>query len=116
MSTPNAALDAILQPHRLTLGQAALLEKIASPLIVPTDAEPTALDLLPSLFLMSIPAAEGLKHLPTLQQDALSWADGLTPADYQRALAGASQAIKAFYDLLPQPEADAKKASPATAG
>ena len=116
MSTPEVALDALTQPHPLTLGQAALLEKIGSPLILPTEEEAGALDLIPSLYLLNLPAAEGVKHLDTLQADALAWADTLTPAQYQQTLKEASEAIKAFYDLLPQPEADAKKASPVTVG
>ncbi|MBR5879207.1 MAG: hypothetical protein IKY91_06595 [Akkermansia sp.] len=116
MSTPQAALDALTQPHELTLGQAALLEKIGSPLILPTEEEIGAFELIPSLYLLSLPAAEGIKHLKTLQADAFAWADTLTPLTYNQALTEAHEAIKAFYDLLPQPEADAKKASPVTVG
>lgn len=116
MKTPNAALDALLSPPKLTLGQVALLEKINSPLVLPTEGEPAAYDLIPSLYLLTLTAAEGATHLPTLQADALAWADSLTPVQYLQALKAASAAIQNFYNLLPAPEEGAKKASPATAG
>jgi hypothetical protein len=116
MKTPDAALDALIEAKPLTLGQVALLEKIASPLVVPSNEEPAAFDLIPSLYLLTLPAAEGAKHLPSLQEDALAWADALTPEQYLKALTAASEAIKAFYNLLPAPEEGAKKASPVTVG
>lgn len=116
MKTPDAALDALTQPKAITLGQAALLEKIASPLVVACEVEPAAYDLIPSLYLLSLPAREGAAHLATLLPDAFAWADTLSPEQYQAAVREAGEAVRAFYELLPSPEAGSKKASPVTVG
>ena len=112
---PQAAVDALADPAPLTLGQVALLEKIKSPLL--GGGEQTAADVIPGLYLLSLPSAQGAKHLKTLTEDAFAWADTLRPADFSRRWVAALKALRAFYALLPGPEGDApKKASPATAG
>ena len=112
---PQAALDALTAPAPLTLGQVALLEKIKSPLLGAGNL--AAADVIPGLFLLSIPSAQGAKHLDTLTEDAFAWADSLTPADFSRRWVEAIKALRAFYALLPAPtEDEPKKASPATAG
>ena len=112
---PQAALDALADPAPLALGQVALLEKIKSPRL--GGGEVTAADAIPGLYLLSLPSSEGARHLETLPEDAFAWADTLAPADFTRRWLGAVKALRAFYALLPGPEADApKKASPATAG
>lgn len=115
MNTPQKALDALATPGKVTLGQVALLEKIDSPLL--KEGTLVAADVIPSLYLLSLPAKEGVKHLETLQDDAFAWADTLTNARYAQLLTEALAAIQAFFGMLPQAEEDAqKKASPATAG
>ena len=112
---PRKALDALADPAPLTLGQVALLEKIKSPLLSATN--PAAADVIPALYLLSLPSAQGAKHLDTLTEDAFRWADTLAPNDFSRRWVAALKALRAFYALLPGPEGDApKKASPATAG
>ena len=114
LGNPQAALDALADPAPLTLGQVALLEKIRSPLL--TGAADAA-DVIPGLFLLSLPSAQGAKHLKTLEHDAFAWADTLTPADFRERWRAALEALAAFYALLPGPEGgEPKKASPATAG
>lgn len=110
MKTPEPALNALVDPHPVTLGQIALLEKIGSPLVVGSEGEVPAADLIPSLYLLTLPSREGVAHLTTLEADAFAWADGLTAAQFQEYLRTAMEGVKAFYELLPQPEADAKKA------
>lgn len=112
---PQAALDALTAPAPLTLGQVALLEKIKSPLL--GAGTPAAADVIPGLYLLSLPSAQGARHLDTLTEDAFAWADSLTPADFSRRWVEAIKALRAFYALLPGPtEDEPKKASPATAG
>lgn len=112
---PQTVLDALADPAPLTLGQVALLEKIKSPLL--GAGNPAAADVIPGLFLLSIPSAQGAKHLDTLTEDAFKWADTLAPADFSRRWVAAIKALRDFYALLPAPtEDEPKKASPATAG
>lgn len=112
---PQKVLDAIADPAPLTLGQVALLEKIKSPLLSATN--PAAADVIPGLFLLSIPSAQGAKHLDTLTEDAFAWADTLSPGDFSKRWVAALKALRDFYALLPGPtEDEPKKASPATAG
>ncbi len=114
MSNPPAALDALTTPAPVTLGQVALLEKIKSPLVLPDAFNP--IDAIQGLYLLSLPAAEGVKHLPTLDSDAYAWADTLTPQDFGNRLADALHALRNFYAMIPGGDNDAKKATPATAG
>ena len=115
MSTPVKALDALATPGKVTLGQVALLEKIGSPLL--KEGTLMAADVIPSLYLLSLPAKEGVKHLETLQDDAFAWADTLDNERYGTLLVEAMKAIQDFFGMLPEPEGEApKKASPATAG
>jgi hypothetical protein len=107
---PKPALDAIVAPAPFTLVHAALLEKIASPLITANIDEAQAYDLIPSLYLLTLPASEAVKHLSTLNEDAIAWAESRTAQDYKDALASAVQAVAKFYAMLPSPEAGAKKA------
>lgn len=112
---PRKALDALADPAPLTLGQVALLEKIKSPLLSATN--PAAADVIPALYLLSLPSAQGAKHLKTLTEDAFAWADTLTPDDFSNRWGAALKALRAFYALLPGPtEGEPKKDSPATAG
>ncbi len=115
MSNPKAAVEALVTPRALTLGQAALLEKIASPLLVGGE-EACAADLIPSLYLLTLPSAEGVQHLCTLTAEAFQWADTLTPEAYRTKVQEAMAAVKAFYEMLPAPEGEPKKASPAMVG
>ena len=71
----------------------ALLEKIKSPLL--GGGEQTAADVIPGLYLLSLPSAQGAKHLKTLTEDAFAWADTLAPADFSRRWVAALKAIRA---------------------
>jgi len=53
-SNPQCALDALLTPSPITLGQVALLEKIDSPLL--REGELLAADVIPSLSVSTAPA------------------------------------------------------------
>lgn len=115
MRTPEKALDALATPGKVTLGQVALLEKIDSPLL--KDCGLLAYETIPSLYLLTLPASEGVAHMGTLQADAFAWADTLTTEQYGTLQQEALAALRAFFGMLPEPEGDApKKESPATVG
>lgn len=116
MSEPQAAIDAMLCPQGLTLGQVAILEKIKSPLL--SGASQEAFDLIPSLYLLALPVQEACKKVATdFQGEAMAWADSLQPAAYQAFLKSVMEGLVAFYQMLPGAEGEAsKKASPAMAG
>lgn len=117
MLNPPQALDGLTDPNPITLGQLALLEKIKSPLLGDA-AVPLLLDLIPSLFILSLPAAEAVKHLKTLQEDALAWADALAPGEIGTRAKTAQKAVNAYFDALPKATEDEgakpKNPSPAT--
>lgn len=117
MLNPPQALDGLTDPNPITLGQLALLEKIGSPFLKDAGI-PLLLDLIPSLYLLSLPAAEGVKHLKTLQEDALAWADALAPDEIGTRAKTAQKAVNAYFDALPKATEDEgakpKNPSPAT--
>ena len=117
MIDPPQALDGLTDPNPITLGQLALLEKIKSPLLGEATV-PLLLDLIPSLYLLSLPAAEGVKHLKTLHEDALAWADTLAPGEIGTRSKAAQKAVNAYFDALPKATEDEgtkpKNPSPAT--
>lgn len=113
MDNPKAALDALLEPSPLTLGQIALLDRIESPLLhgdVASIAETAR-----GLWLLSLPIAEACKRWRESEAAAILWLDGLKPAEYRRRLGAALDGIGAFYALLPKAEDSAKKNGTATA-
>lgn len=116
-SNPQCALDALLTPSPITLGQVALLEKIDSPLL--KEGELLAADVIPSLYLLRLPASEAVGKLEHLREEAFRWADALTPEAYRKLQAQALEGLRAFFGMLPgstEEDAEPKKASPATAG
>ena len=119
-SNPQCALDALLTPSPITLGQVALLEKIDSPLL--KEGELLAADVIPSLYLLRLPASEAVGKLEHLREEAFRWADALTPKAYRKLQAQALEGLRAFFGMLPGSStsssegAEPKKASPATAG
>lgn len=117
-ANPPQAIDGLTAPAPLTLGQLALLEKIGSPFLKAAGV-PLLLDLLPSLYLLALPAAEGVAHLKTLEADALAWADTLAPGEVAERSRAAQAAVNAYFAALPKATEDEagkpKNASPATA-
>ena len=118
MINPPQAIDGLTDPSPITLGQLALLEKIKSPLLGEATV-PLLLDLIPSLYLLSLPAAEAVKHLDSLLPDALEWADSLAPDEIGTRAKTAQKAVNAYFDALPKATEDEgakpKNPSPATA-
>ena len=117
MLNPPQALDGLTDPNPITLGQLALLEKIGSPFLKDAGI-PLLLDLIPSLFILSLPAAEAVKHLDSLLPDALEWADSLAPDEIGTRAKTAQKAVNAYFDALPKATEDEgakpKNPSPAT--
>ena len=117
-ANPPQALNGLTDPDPITLGQLALLEKIGSPFLKAAGV-PLLLDLLPSLYLLALPATEGVAHLKTLEADALAWADTLAPGEVAERSRAAQAAVNAYFAALPKATEDEgakpKNASPATA-
>jgi hypothetical protein len=105
-----------------TLAVATLLEAIDSPLVTGRKAE-TMMEMLPTMFVMTRPAAESMRILadgvPALKAAAVAWADTMAPgAGHALAIACAASARRVS-DVSPQgvPGQDAGNASAAaTAG
>lgn len=111
---PKQALDALINPSPLTLGQFALLERIGSPLL---DGQYSSVsDTGAGLWLLSLPAAEAGKRWSEAYTASIPWLDALAPAEYSRRLAQALAGITAFYRMLPKPDEGSKKKGPETAG
>lgn len=98
---PPQVIAGFLSPAPVTLGQLALLEKIGSPFVVEKQS-PILLDYLPSLYLLTFPAREGLNHLANLEAEALAWADTLTHQAVMEAMQSANAAIQTFFATLPR--------------
>ena len=98
-SNPQCALDALLTPHPITLGQVALLEKIDSPLL--KEGELLAADVIPSLYLLRLPASEAVGKLEHLREEAFRWADAITPEAYRKLQAQALEGLRVFFGMLP---------------
>ena len=101
MKNPKEALEALADPAPLTLGQIALLDLYKSPLLVGDIAD--LHKVVFSLWLLSMPIEQAIRaaHLP---DDAIVWADGITPEEFDRRLVDALAAIAAFFHILPRPE------------
>ena len=101
MKNPKEALEALADPAPLTLGQIALLDLYGSPLLHGEIDDLSKVTF--SLWLLSMPTAQAVVEAK-FPDRAIVWADGITPAEYDRRLVDALAAIAAFYHSLPRPE------------
>lgn len=108
MQNPKLVVEAVLDPKPLTLGQYALLERIGSPFLGETRHY-AFWELLPSLYVLSMPPAEAVQHLSTLEADALQWADTLTSEEAAKQIQSINEAITAFVRAIPKKGDDAQK-------
>ena len=88
-----------------TLAHYGILEKIGSPLVMPVQGPVTALDLIPSLYVVTHDAAEVLAG--DIAADSVAWAKTLPPTVLLPMEQAARRQIGVFIDVLP--ESDEKK-------
>lgn len=115
---PKRALEALtaggetvdgIKVREITLGLAAVLERIASPLLVPHPAgAPLQLrDMLPTVFVMTRPASESDALLTEggpemLMGEAVRWADGLSTGTGMRLAQACARAAGRVARVSPQ--------------
>lgn len=107
-------LDALISPSPLTIGQLARLERIKSPLLRGDYSKLN--DCLVALYVLSLPAKEVLKHIDTLEEDALEYAEGFTHDTYKEALTKLLDGLFAWWEMLPRPDEESKKNDTGTDG
>lgn len=95
-----------------SLATYGILEKIGSPLVMPAQGSVTALDLIPSLYVVTHDAEEVLAG--DIAADSVAWAKTLPPPALLPIEEAARRQIGAVIDVLP--ESAKKKAGRATAG
>lgn len=106
---PIPGTDVAVRP--LTLAAYAILEKIGSPLVVPTE-DVTALDVIPTLYVLTHDPVDVLSA--DLAAASVAWADGLAPSALIPIEAAARRQIRAWLDVIP--ETEKKKTGKATDG
>ena len=89
-----------------SLATYGILEKIGSPLVVPAQGSVTALDLIPSLYVVTHDAEEVLAG--DIAADSVAWAKTLPPPALLPIEEAARRQIGAVIDVLPE---SAKKKS-----
>ena len=94
--------------REITLGLAAVLERIESPLVVGRKAggEMRLGDMLPTVYVMTRPAVESERlladgGLPALRSAAVAWADELPTATGMRLAAACGRAARRVADVSP---------------
>lgn len=99
--------------HPLTLGHYALLEKIGS-FLAAFDHDPDPIEVVKTYYICTHDSKYVLKHLDTLDDDAMDWADTI-PRKYVDALGEALyKQINAMTDVIPEVQDDKKKEAPVT--
>lgn len=104
-SIPIPGTDVAVRP--LTLAAYAILEKIGSPLVVPSEGV-TALDVIPTLYVLTHDPVEVMSE--DLAAASVAWADGLAPSALIPIEEAARRQVRAWLDVLP--EVEKKKTSP----
>jgi len=115
---PKRALEALtaggekvdgIAVREITLGLAAVLERIESPLVVPRPegAAMRLRDMLPTVYAMTRPAAESEALLTEggpdmLMEEAVRWADGLTTGQGVRLAEACVRAASRVARVSPQ--------------
>ena len=101
MHTPDKALEAMVAPAPLTLGQVALLDLYKLPILDGKidDLNATAY----ALWLLSMPLEQAVAeaHFP---EKAIIWAEKIGVEEYNDRLVKALDAIGRFYGMLPKAE------------
>ena len=109
---PNETIDALTKPKPLTLGKIALLEKIASPLLVGNYSR--LADNLKAVWIYRTPTSEAAKNIDKADEIATAMGDEITLEEYQDSLLELLGGITEFFAMLPRPEEE-KKTQSATA-
>lgn len=101
MHTPDKALEAMVEPAPLTLGQVALLDLYKCPILDGNidDLNATAF----ALWLLSMPLEQAVveAHFP---EKAIVWAEKIEVDEFNDRIVKECLAIKRFYDMLPKAE------------
>ena len=102
MHTPDKALEAMVEPAPITLGQVALLDLYKCPILEGRidDVNATAF----ALWLLDMPLEQAVAeaHFP---EKAIVWAGEVGVDGYNSRLVTALDAIRRFYGMLPKAEA-----------
>lgn len=123
MANPKKTLAALLplplealpgvEVRPMTLGMWAALERIGSPLLDP-KAEPSALDLVPSLYLLTHDPREVLRG--DFVDAAMAWADTVPVTALAAIREACDRHVRAVSDVIPEDDPKKAKGRPATAG
>lgn len=117
-ANPVAGVDALVDPHPLTIARVALLSRVNSPVLF-GHADDAGRNV-EALYLASAPIAAAAKSAKagTSAEDALAWAeadaDVKGPEGYAKAMCALLDAITAFWNMLPNGDPE-KKTQSATA-
>lgn len=106
--TPEAVVDAIARPNPLTLGKLAVLEKIQSPLLRGDVSKLT--ENLKAIWVYDKPIEEVAKHFGDADEQALIYAESISPEQYEEKVCAIIEGIGRFFGMLPPPD-ESKKAS-----
>ena len=109
--TPQAVLDAVLNPSPLSVGRIALLEKAKSPLLMKDFGNLN--ECIRATYLVELPLKEAvakLKDEDTLLTEAIAWADELGWDKYEEKLAALIVSLVKFWKMLPPEETEKKTA------
>lgn len=114
-TNPVAGVDALVEPHPLTIARFALLSRVNSPVLF-GHAEDAGRNV-EAIYLASAPIAEAAKSAKdgTSAEDALAWseanADVKGPEGYAKAMCALLDAITAFWGMLPGNDPEKKTRS-----
>ena len=106
---PEPAIAALLDPHPLTLGQYAMLEKAESPLL--RGVYTNQLDSFTGVWLAETPAEEAYRNFDRRVELALEKYGAMPPAEFREHLRAVLDAIAALYEMMPPAGDDEKKAA-----
>lgn len=109
---PAPGLDALLSGRELTLGKMAVLCRINAPILVGSYEDIPS--TLVALWVLASPFDEVLAHRYDLETVALAWGERMKPEEYRARIASALDAVSAYYEMLPRPDALKKKAERGT--
>lgn len=114
-TNPVAGVDALLNPHPLTIARVALLTRVNSPVLFGHTDDMTR--NVEALYLASAPIATAAKSAKagTAQEDALAWAENdremNEPGEYEKRMCDLLDAVTAFWKMLPNEDPEKKTPS-----
>lgn len=100
---PKPVLEAVTEPSRIfPIAKFALLERVNSPIIYRDIS--VLMENVKATYLYSLPMEEAVRHIGTLEDDALVWLEKVGQKEYEKLFTELVHEVCKFWNMMPSSE------------